>query len=49
MDTNQSGDTYQKDDTVGPKRLEDWKDTICSDEVQADWLSEHGDWGTRGW
>jgi hypothetical protein len=48
MDTNQSGDIYQKD-TDGPKRLEDWKDTICSEEVQADWLLEQGDWGTKGW
>jgi hypothetical protein len=39
IDTNQSGDVYQKD-TVGPERLEDQKDTICSEEVQADWLSE---------
>ena len=48
MDTNRSGDIYQKD-TVGPKRLEDWKDSICSEEVEADWLSEQGDWGTMGW
>jgi len=48
MDTNQPGDIYRKD-TVGPKRLKDCKDTICSEEVQADWLSEQGDWGTRGW
>jgi len=47
MDTNQSGDVYQKD-TVGPERLEDSKDTVCSEEVQADWLSEQGDWKTRG-
>jgi hypothetical protein len=48
MDSNQSGDVYQKD-TVGPERLEDWRDTICSEEVQADWLSEQGDWGTKEW
>jgi len=48
MDTNQSGDVYQED-TVGLERLEDWKDTICSEEVQADWLSGQGDWGTKGW
>jgi len=38
-DTNQPADGYHKD-TVGPERLEDWQDTICSEEVQADWLSE---------
>jgi len=42
MDTNQSGHVYQKV-TVGLEKLEDWKDSIYSDEVQADWLSEHGD------
>jgi len=47
MDNNQSGDVYQKD-TVAPERLEDWKDTICSEEVKVDWLSEEGDWRTRG-
>jgi len=46
MDTNQSGDVYQKD-TVGPESLEDWKDTICSEEVQGDWLTEQGHWGTK--
>jgi hypothetical protein len=29
MDTNQSGDLYQKD-TVCPETLEDWKNTIDS-------------------
>ena len=48
MDTNQSGDVYQQD-TVCPERLEDWTGTIRSEEVQADWLSEQGDWGMRGW
>jgi len=47
MDTNQSGDVYQKD-TVGPEKLEDRMDTICSEEVQVNWLSEHGDWRMRG-
>jgi hypothetical protein len=47
MDPNKSGDVSQKD-TVGPERLEDWKDTICTEEVQADWVSEQWDWGTRG-
>ena len=37
MDTNQSGDVYQKD-TVGLEKLEDWKDTIRSEEIQADLL-----------
>ena len=46
IDTNNSGDVYQKD-TVGPERLEDWKDTICSKEVQADWLSHQRHWGTK--
>jgi len=46
IDTNQSGDVYQKD-TVGPERLEDWKDTICSEEVKADWSSEQEHWGTK--
>jgi hypothetical protein len=45
MVTNQSGDVYQKD-PVGPERLEDWKYTICSEEVQVDWLTEPGDRGT---
>ena len=44
MDTNQSGDVYQND-IVGLERLEDWKDTICSEGVQADWISEQGHWG----
>jgi len=48
MDTNQPGDIYQKN-TVGLKRLEELKDTICSEEVQANWISEQGDWGMRGW
>jgi len=48
MDTSQSGDIYQKN-TVGPERLEDWKDTLSSEDVQADWLSELGDWGMKAW
>ena len=36
MDTNQSGDVYQKD-TVGLDWLEDWQDTISSEEVWAAW------------
>jgi hypothetical protein len=48
MDTSQSGDSHQKD-TAGPKRLEDCKDIIFSEEVKAYWLSEQGDWGTMGW
>jgi hypothetical protein len=44
MDINQSGDVYLKD-TVGPERLEDWKDSICTEGVKADWISEQGDWG----
>jgi len=48
MDTNQSGDLYQKD-TVGPEWLEDWKDTICSEEVQADPLSKNRDSRMWGW
>jgi len=48
MDTNQSGHVYQKD-TVGLERLEDWNDTTCSEEVQADWISGQRDWGTKGW
>jgi len=48
MDTNQSGDVYQKD-TVCPEGLEDWRDTICLEEVQADWLPEHRDWRAKGW
>jgi hypothetical protein len=35
MDSNQSGDFYQKD-TVGRERLEYGKNTICLGEVQAD-------------
>jgi len=46
MDTNQSRDVYQKD-TVSPDRLEDWKDTICSEEVQADWFPKQGHWWTK--
>jgi len=48
MDTNQSGDVYGKD-TVCPERLEDGRGTIRSEEVQADWLSEQGNWGTSRW
>ena len=48
MDTNQSGDVYQKV-TVGPERQEDWKGTICSENVQADWLSRQVDWGRMEW
>jgi len=48
MDTNQSRDVYQKD-TIGTETLEECKNTICSEEVQADWLSEYGDWKMRGW
>jgi hypothetical protein len=47
MDTNQSGDVCHKD-TVCPKRLEDWKNTILSEDVQADWLSEQSDWRMKG-
>jgi len=46
MDPNHSRDEYQKD-TVGAETLEDSKDTICSEEVQADLLSEQGHWGTK--
>jgi len=46
MDLNQSGAVYQND-TVRPEGLEDWKDNICTEEVQADWLSEQGHWGTK--
>jgi len=42
IDTNQSGYVYQKD-TVGLERLEDWRDSICWEEVQANWLAEQGD------
>jgi hypothetical protein len=48
INTNQSGNVYRKN-TVGPERLEDLKNTICSDKVQTDWLSWQGDWGTKGW
>jgi hypothetical protein len=44
MDTNQSGNVYEKD-TVGPERLEDRMETICLEEVQADRFSEQRDWG----
>jgi len=47
MDTNQFGDVYQMD-TPSPKKLADMQDTICSEEVQADWVSEQGDWKMRG-
>ena len=47
MDTNQSGDVYQND-TVGLDRVEDQRDSICSEEVQPNWLSEQGDRRTRG-
>jgi len=47
MDTNRSGNVYQKY-TVDPERLEDWKDTICSEEVQADSFPEKLDWKMRG-
>jgi len=48
MGTNQSGHVYQKE-TVGPERLEDCKDTICSREVQANWLSEQEHCGAMRW
>jgi len=48
MDTNQSGDLYQKHN-VGLEKLEDWKDTIFSEEVQVDLLSKQGDWGMSGY
>jgi hypothetical protein len=48
MDTNQSWDIYHKH-TVGPERLEDWRDTIWSDDVQAYWLSSQEDMGKTGW
>jgi len=35
MEAYHSGDVY-KQDTVGLERLEDRKDTICLEEVQAD-------------
>jgi len=37
VDPNQSGDGDQIE-TGGQESLEDWMDTICSNEVQADWL-----------
>jgi hypothetical protein len=46
MDTNQSGDLYQKD-TVCPETVENWKNTIYSYDVQADGLSEQEDWGIK--
>jgi len=46
MDTNQSGDVYQKE-TVDQAKLEDLKDIICSEEVQANWLSPQEVWGTK--
>jgi hypothetical protein len=48
MDANQSGDV-SKIETVGLERLEDWKNNICSEEVQADCTAEEGDWRTKGW
>jgi len=42
MEANQSG-TLHQEDTIGPERLEDWKNNTCSEEIQADWLSEQGD------
>jgi hypothetical protein len=48
MDANQSGDIYPKD-TVCPEEREDLNDTICSQEVEADWFSVPGNWGMKGW
>jgi hypothetical protein len=36
MDTNHSGHVYLNDN-VCLERLKDWKDTICLEEVQANW------------
>jgi hypothetical protein len=47
-DTIQSGDISQKG-TVCPERLEDQIDNISLEEVNTYWLSEQGDWETRGW
>lgn len=46
MDYNQSGNKHHQD-TVGAERLEDWRDTICLEKVQADWLLEQGYRRTR--
>jgi hypothetical protein len=48
MDLNQSKDVYRKA-TVGSETLEDWNDTFCYVEVQANWFSQEWDWRAEGW
>jgi len=47
MNTHQPGDVY-RNDTVHLERLENSRDTICSEEVQADRLSWEGEWRKSG-